>query len=31
MDFVETELTNKFVFKNPNSKSECGWKESFNV
>jgi len=31
MDFVETELTTEFVFKNPNSKSECGCKESFNI
>ncbi|XP_065905135.1 iron-sulfur cluster assembly 1 homolog, mitochondrial-like [Dysidea avara] len=31
MDFVETELTNEFVFHNPNIKGLCGCGESFNV
>lgn len=31
MDFVETELSSEFTFKNPNSKGECGCGESFNV
>ncbi len=31
LDFVETELESGFVFKNPNSKGNCGCGESFYV
>lgn len=31
MDYLETELSSEFTFKNPNSKGECGCGESFNV
>lgn len=31
MDFVETKLTNEFVFNNPNIKGMCGCGESFSV
>ena len=31
MDYMETELSSEFTFKNPNSKGECGCGESFNV
>lgn len=31
MDWVDTKLSSKFVFKNPNSKGTCGCGESFMV
>jgi iron-sulfur cluster assembly accessory protein len=31
MDYVEDEIRQEFVFKNPNAKGECGCGESFNV
>lgn len=31
MDFVETKLTNEFIFNNPNIKGMCGCGESFSV
>lgn len=31
MDWVDTKLASKFVFKNPNSKGTCGCGESFMV
>jgi iron-sulfur cluster assembly protein len=31
MDWVETDMTSEFTFRNPNSKGECGCGESFNV
>jgi len=30
MDFVEDEISNGFVFNNPNVKGTCGCGESFN-
>ncbi|XP_062307932.1 iron-sulfur cluster assembly 1 homolog, mitochondrial [Osmerus eperlanus] len=31
MDYVETKLSNEFVFNNPNIKGTCGCGESFNI
>lgn len=31
MDFVESKLSNEFVFNNPNIKGTCGCGESFNM
>jgi len=31
MDYVEVEMGSEFVFRNPNSKGECGCGQSFNV
>ena len=31
MDYVETKLTNEFIFNNPNVKATCGCGESFAV
>lgn len=31
MDYVRTQTSEEFVFKNPNAKSLCGCGESFNV
>jgi iron-sulfur cluster assembly accessory protein len=31
MDYVEDDIRSEFVFRNPNSKGECGCGESFHI
>ena len=31
MDYKETELSNEFIFENPNVKEQCGCGQSFSV
>ena len=31
MDFIEDDIRSEFVFRNPNSKGQCGCGESFHI